>query len=75
MDMPVRLILEADDPETESVLAYHEGRFGANDVRKRTVLKAALGWLEIKCPLTFSDGVPERTSLQVSAGDVPPVSS
>lgn len=73
--MSIQCSLQASDPETEALLLYLEKRFGSNEVHKRTVLKAALGWLEIKCPLTFSDGVPEKCTLQVAVDDQHLVSS
>jgi len=72
--MCIRLTLEASDPETEGLLSYLEGRFGTNDVHKRTVLKAALGWLELRVPLTFSDSPEKRCTPLVVAPGEPQVS-
>lgn len=58
--MSIRLIFEANDPETEALLTYLEGRFGSNDIQKRNVLKCAQEWFEIKQPLPFSGPVPAK---------------
>ena len=73
--MSIRFILEANDPETEALLMYLEGRFGAIDVHKRTVLKCALEWFEIKHQLPFSGPVPAKKLPEVLGHGRPPISS
>lgn len=73
--MSIRLVFEANDPETEALLTYLEGRFGANDVHKRTVLKCAQEWFEVKQPLPFSGPVPAKKLPEVLDRDRIQVSS
>lgn len=73
--MSIQCSVQVNDPETEALLLYLESRFGQNASNKRTVLKAALEWLEIKCPLAFTDGVLGRCTLRVLVDDAQRVSS